>query len=122
MAAEVVLEEGEGLGTVLPLLINQEQMEASAELEVMEAAEVGEVEEGTFILVAPIFQEQEVQEVLAVLEEEVEAAEMLGTLAKEIMVVMVQQEVMAEVEGVVAQKVLWALAVLTAMAALVALD
>ena len=47
-------------------------------------------------------QEQEVQEVLVALEEEAEAAELLGLvqviLEEEIMVVMVQQEAMVEEE------------------------
>ena len=77
-------------------------MEATAELEVMEAAAAEAVWEGASFLKA-LIKEREVREVLAVLEEEAEVAEALGILAKEIMVVMVQQEVMAEVEDVAGQ-------------------
>ena len=77
---------------------------------------VQEEEEG--VLTVPL-QELEVQEVLAVLEEGAEAAEVLGGLQIQgdtIMVVMVQQEDMAEVEGVAVA------AVAAVVAALVALD
>ena len=57
------------------------------------------------------------------LEEEAEVAEVLGTSAKEIVLVMAQQEVMAEVEGVVVFLVEVSLAVEDLVAAaLVALD
>ena len=122
LAAEVALvEEAAKSVMCIPLILNKQEMEVLVELEVMEAAEEWE-EGGGVSLRKTIIQEREVQEVLAVLEEEAEAAEVLGTLAEEIMVVMVQQEVMVEVEGVAAQKVLWALVALTALAALAALD
>ena len=79
-------EDGEAMeDTVsrLPLLVQQER-EVSAELVDMEAAEEEAEEEAAFIVVATIKQEQEMQEVLAVLEEEaekVEKAEVLQTLA-----------------------------------------
>ena len=70
-----------------------------------------------------LIQEREVQEVLVVLEEEAEVAEALGILAKEIRLVMAQQEVMAEVEGVAVFLVWVSLAVeVLVEAALVALD
>ena len=78
------------------VLLHQQQMEAMAEQEVMEAVAEEEVL-GDGLL--KTLQEQEVQEVLAVLEEAAEAAEMLGfshLIVEEIMVVMVQQEAMAE--------------------------
>ena len=63
------------------------------------------------------------QEVLAVLEEGVEAADMLDMLQvvmkEAVMVVMVQQEAMVEAEGVV---VIVMTAALVALAVLVALD
>ena len=58
---------------------------------------------------------------LAALEEEVQEAEMVQTLAQELMVVMAEQEVMVEVEGV-AVLLLRIGAALVAMAPLVALD
>ena len=122
-AGEEVEGVVEGVGLIhLPLLvlvINQEQMQVLAELVVMEAV----VEQGALegmLLIA--LQGQEIQEVLAVLEEEVEAAEMLGflrvLLEEKVMLVMVQREAMAEVEGVVVE----AMTALSALAALVALD
>ena len=106
----------------LPLIINQEEMEAVVELVVMEAAAEAEVWEGALLLKTKILQEQEVQEVLAVLEEAAAAAEVLGTLAEEIMVVMVQQEVMAEEEGVEVLLVFLAKLEVLVAAALAALD
>ena len=105
----------------LPLIPLQQEMEALAELVVMGAEVVMEEGEGAPLLTTKIFQEQEVQEVLAVLGEEVEAAEMLE---RAIMVVMVQQEAMAEVEGVVVSVVLLPVALEEVMvaAALAALD
>ena len=76
-------------------------------------------EEEGVLTVSP--QELEVQEVLAVLGEEAVAVGRLVVLAREIMVVMVQQEVMAEVEGA-AVLLLPPQAALVAMVALVALD
>ena len=104
------------------ILIHQEQMEAAVELVVMEAAaEQGAVEGG---LLTPI-QGQEVQEVLVVLEEEAEEAEVLRRLEvlteELVMVVMVELVVMAEVEGVAATAIQTA-AVASVVAALVALD
>ena len=65
-------------------------------------AEEGEAAEVLLIT----FQEQGVQEILAVLEEGAEAVEVLQVLVvlmeDQIVVVMVEQEVMAEVEGVAA--------------------
>ena len=77
LAAEAVLEvEAEMVGLVLLLkTINQQQMEAAVGQEVMEAVAEQEVLEG---MLMTALQGQEVQEILAVLEEEVEAAEMLG--------------------------------------------
>lgn len=95
-------EEGaEARGAMATFLVrHQEQMEASVEREALEAEVEREEWEG--MLMIPL-QEQEIQEVLAALEGEAEAAEMLGwvqvLMEKEIMVVMVEQEVMAEVEG-----------------------
>ena len=94
----------EGVGLIqLPLLalvINQEQMQVLVEQGVMEAVVEQEGVEGRLLIA---LQGQEVQEVLAVLEEGVEAAEVLGRLQvliqQEKMLVMVQQEVMVEVEG-----------------------
>ena len=115
LEAEEVLEVEVEAAT---LIIIQVEMEATVELVVMEAAaEVAEKEEA--FLGTEIIQEREVQEVLVVLGEEAEAVEMLDHLAAELMVVMVEQEVMAEVEGVVALAIEAALA---DMAALVALD
>ena len=100
LAAEVVVEAlAAELATIIPLMFNQQQMEAAVEREVMEAVAVEEVWEEASRLI-PLIQEREVQEILAVLEGEVEAVEVLDTLAKEIMVVMAQQEGMAEVGGV----------------------
>ena len=120
LAAE---EDGEALvdGGItamgLPLLILQEQVEATAGLVVMEAAEEEVETEAPPILKAMLKEEQEVQEILAVLEEGVEAVEVLTLLANQIEVVMVQQEAMAEVEGAVDGAL-----VATALLALVALD
>ena len=63
------------------LLINQEQMEVAVEREVMGAVAVAEATEG---LVLTALQEQEVQEVLAVLEAVAEAEEMLGWLWEQV--------------------------------------
>ena len=69
-----------------------------------------------------VLQGQGMQEILAVLEEEAEAAEMLGLLQvlleEKVMLVMAQREAMAEAEGVVVE----AMTALSALAALVALD
>ena len=104
LAAEVVLEvlAAQSAANIL-LLPSQQEMEATAEREVMEAAAAKVVREGASFLKA-LLQEREVREVLAVLEEEAEVAEMLGILANQIVVVMAQQEVMAEVEGVAVQR------------------
>ena len=71
-------------------------------------------------------QEQEIQQELVALEEEAEAAEMLGILqvlmAEEIVVVMVRQEAMAEAEGVAAARLAAIAVVLMVAAALAALD
>ena len=119
LAAEValvVMEEAVGL--ILNLL-NQEQMEVSVEREVMEEEAEEAAMEG---IVLGAFQEQEVQEVLAVLEEGAEAAEVLGLLEvlleEQGMVVMAELVVMVEVEGVV----VIAGAAFSALAALAALD
>ena len=122
LAAEVVAEDTEEVATFLPipLFIDQEEMEATAELEAMEAAAVEEGVEGAFLVIS-LVQEWEVREVLAVLEGEVEAVELREHMEVEIMAVMVEQEVMAEVEGAVVFPLLH-LAALTAMAALVVLD
>ena len=117
------LVEGVGVIQMFLLLlintINQEQMEAVVELVVMEAVvEQGALEGGLVIAL----QGQEVQEILAVLEEEAEAAEMLEVLQvlleEKVMVVMAEREAMAEAEGVVVE----AMTALSALAALVALD
>ena len=104
---------------LLALVINQEQMRVLVELVVMEAAAEQGEEEGTLLIA---LQGQEVQEVLAVLEEEAEAAEMLVLLQvlleEKVMLVMAEREVMVEAEGVVAV----AMMALSALAALVALD
>ena len=120
LEAEVEAEATEVMVIMFQVfLLDQQQMEVKAEREVMEAvAEEGATEDGLLIAL----REQEVQEVLAVLEEGVEAAEMVGLLqlvGQEIVVVMVQQEAMAE-EGeeeglIVIEEILVA-------AALVALD
>ena len=92
------------------------------ELVVMEAAEAEVVWEGASFLKA-LIQEREARAVLVVLEEEAEVAEVLDILVKEIGVVMAQQEVMAEVEGVAVFLVGVSLVVeLLVAAALVALD
>ena len=58
-------------------------MEVSAELVVMEAAaELEVMGEAPTILLPPTEQEQEIQEAAVVLEEEAEAAEMLGIQVK----------------------------------------
>ena len=74
---EEALVEGVGLIQILllVLVINQEQMQVLVELVVMEAV-VELVVLVEVLLIA--LQEQGVQEVLVVLEEEAEAAEMLG--------------------------------------------
>ena len=76
------------------------------------------------LVVVVSLEEWEVQEILAVLEAEVEAAEMLEVLQvlqQEKVLVMVQQEVMAEVEGAAAIMAVIMKEVLVA-AALVVLD
>ena len=108
--------------TNIPLLPSQQEMEATAELVVM-VAEAAEVVWEEASSLKALIQEREVREVLVVLEEEAEAAEVLGILAKEIVLVMAQQEVMAEVEGVAVFLVGVSLAVeVLVAAALVALD
>lgn len=101
------------------LPLNQEQMEATVEREVMEAAAEQGEEEGMLLIT---LQGQEVQEILVVLEEEAEAVEMLGILRvlveEKVMAVMAELEAMAEAEGVVVK----ANIALSALAALVALD
>ena len=115
LAAEAVLEARAEVVIIIQmflrlplltlLLINQEQMEAVVEREVMEAAEAEEGMEGRLL---KALQEREVQEILAVLEAVAEAAEMLGRLLvlmeDTIMVAMVQQEAMAEAEGVAEER------------------
>ena len=73
--------------------------EATAEQEVMEEVAEQEEREGWLILTLGN-QEQEVQEVLAVLGGEAEEAVLEDTAEQEVMVVMAEQEVMEEVEGV----------------------
>ena len=124
----LVAEEGAeamvALVYIIQFLANQEEMGVVVELAVMEAAAERGAEEGGLLIT---LQGQEVQEILAVLEEEAEAAEMLGQLQvlmeEAVMVVMVQQEAMAEAEGVAATAVPTIMAAaLLALAALVALD
>ena len=82
----------------IPLLLLQQGREVSAEREVMGAAVEQEVEEGRLVRT---LREQEVQQGLVVLEEEAELVEVLGRLVAEqeaVMVVMAEQEVMAEAE------------------------
>ena len=100
LAAEVVLEVMADTVLCLPLILIQQKMEVSAELVVMEAAAAVEDREGASMLVAAIIQEREVQEVLAALEGEAVAVEVLVILTQEIGAVRAEQEVMAEVEGV----------------------
>ena len=97
--------------------------EATAEQEVMGAAAVQEEREGWLILTLGN-QEQEVQEVLAVLGGEAEEAVLEDTAEQEVMVVMAEQEVMVEVEGVAVLllEVILAYLELMVAAALVALD
>ena len=100
LAVEAVLEEKVAQSAAnIPLLPSQQEMEVLVELVVMEAAAAEVVREGASSLKA-LLKEREVREVLAALEEEAEVAEMLDILENPIMVVMAQQEVMAEVEGV----------------------
>ena len=117
LAAEVVLEVMADTVLCLPLILIQQKMEVSAELVVMEAAAAVEDREGASMLVAAIIQEREVQEVLAALEGEAVAVEVLVILTQEIGAVRAEQEVMAEVEGVVA-----AAELVVVLVALVALD
>ena len=79
LAAEEVLEAKVEVVIIISLKIlkHQEQMEAAEEREVMGAVAVEEEEEVALLL--PL-QELEVREVLAVLEEGAEAAEILGLL------------------------------------------
>ena len=123
LAAEVVLgDKVAQSATNIPLLPSQQEMEVMVELVVMEAEAAEVVWEGASFLKA-LIQEREVREVREVLEEEAEVAEVLGILAKEIRLVMAQQEVMAEVEGVAVLLVGVSLAVeVLVAAALVALD
>ena len=119
LAAEEEAEALVELVGLMVLVISQEQMQVLVELVVMEAAvEQGALEDRLLMTL----QGQEVQEILAVLEEEAEAAEMLGRLQvlmeEKVMVVMAEREVMAEAEGVVVE----AMMALSALAALVALD
>ena len=116
-------EEAEALVEVVPPnLLLQQEMEVLAEMAVMEA-EVGEgTMEGWLHLVLPE-QGEEVQEVLAVLEEEAEEVGLLDGLQVMqhfIVLVMVQQEAMAE-EEVEEEDIIVKAQVLVA-AALVALD
>lgn len=103
LAAEVVQEATVEVVCMQQHLLNlnQEEREATVEREVMEAVAEEGAKEGE---VVAALQEQEVQEVLAALEEEVEAAVVLVVLEvvleKEILLVMVQQEAMAEGEEV----------------------
>lgn len=104
----------------LVLVANQQEMVAKVGLVVMEVVAGAEEREGTVLIT---MQEQEMQEVLAVLEEGAEEVEMLG-LVDGVVEVMVQQEAMAEVEAAVeseaeAEEVLL---VLEEVAPLVALD
>ena len=124
LEAEGVLEGEveEVIGLILPLAIDQEQMEAEVELVVMEAV-AAEAELGGLLLKA--LQERGVQEVLVVLEEEAAAEEMLGVvqvlMGEEIMVVMVEQEVMAveeEKEGLLLAVIMREVLVAVALAAL----
>ena len=103
LAAEVVLgEEVEIANCLTPLLLIQVEMGDTAEREVMEAAAAqGVLEDG--LLITLYIQERGVWGDLAVLGEEVEAAEMLVRLLvmqEEMMAVMAEAEVMVEVEGV----------------------
>ena len=105
-----------------PNLLLQQEMEVLAELEVMEAGVVEGTMEGWLIIVLPK-QGEEVQEVLAVLEEE--AAEVglldgLEVMQHFIVLVMAQQEAMAE-EEVEEEDIIVKAQVLVAVA-LVALD
>ena len=82
----------------IPLLLLQQGREVSAEREVMGAAVEQEAEEGRLVRT---LREQEVQQGLVVLEEEAELVEVLGRLVavqEAVMVVMAEQEVMAEAE------------------------
>lgn len=124
LAAEVVQEAlVEVVGIIQVVLLNQEQMEATVEREVMEAEVEKVVMEG---LPMKALQEQGVQEVLVALEEEVEAAEILVLLQvlmeKEIMVVMVEQEVMAEEEEGAVKRLVNPIREVLVAAVLVALD
>ena len=94
------LEAGEDREAMvgIPLLLLQQGREVSAEREVMVAAVEQEAEEGRLVRT---LREQEVQQGLVVLEEEVELVEVLGRLVavqEAVMVVMAEQEVMAEAE------------------------
>ena len=83
LAAEGAAEEGAVTDMAwlgLLLLLVQQQMEVSAELEAMEAAAAVEGMEATLGLLVAIVQEQEIQQELVALGEEVEAAEMLEGL------------------------------------------
>ena len=73
--AEAMVEMAMIIHLLLLLLTDQEQMQLSVELEVMVEAAEQEALEG---IVMTTLQEREVQEVLAVLEEEAELEEMLG--------------------------------------------
>ena len=71
----------------IPLLLNQQHKEVVAELAVMEAAAEVAVAEDWAILLQITYQGEEVQEVLAVLEEEAEAVVVLVVLATQLVVV-----------------------------------
>ena len=62
---------------IVQIILHQEQMEVAVELVVMEAVAEQGAKEGMLLTA---LQQQEVQEILAVLEEGVEAAEVLGML------------------------------------------
>lgn len=103
------------------LPLDTEQMEVSVEREVMEVAAEEVALEVKEVLIAKFHQEQEVQEVLAVLEAEGAEAEIMGLWVVLVLgVVMAQQEVMAEVEGVGVAVIM--VPTIMALEALVALD
>ena len=121
--ALVAEEEVEALVEVAtPKLLIQQEMEVLAELAVMEAEVEGGTMEGWLIKVLPK-QGEEVQEVLAVLEEEAEEVGLLDGLQVMqhfIMLVMVEQEAMAE--GEVEEEDMIVKAQVLVAVALVALD
>ena len=105
------------------ILSDQEEVEASVRREVMEAAAEGEETAGRVLI--PL-QEEEIQEVLAVLEEVAvleEAVECMEVLEQEIVAVMAVREATAEEgeeEGLLVMRA--ALAVLAVVAVVAALD